>query len=153
MFILYFKKKVGAYVTHFTPSYPSFCHHFLHILWCVTLSRDSVVLLFVIWQKKLLCQKKLLFVIWQVLSSQGLEALSTILSQSARVTLSVYVKPTFDPNGFQPILFKHKKSFDSQQLAALSSLYAWRDTIARQEDESVGYVLPNHMMISIAEVM
>lgn len=27
----------------------------------------------------------------------------------------------------------------------------WRDTIARQEDESCGYVLPNHMMLQIAE--
>ena len=36
-------------------------------------------------------------------------------------------------------------------MVALVSLYVWRDAIARQEDESVGYMLPNHMMISIAD--
>ena len=80
-------------------------------------------------------------------------SLSTVLAKSSQVTLSVYVKPIFDPDGYKPILFKHKKSFDSRQTAALASIYSWRDAIARQEDESVGFVLPNHMMISIAEVL
>ena len=85
--------------------------------------------------------------------SNGRKALSTVLSNSAQVTLSVFHKPAFDPEGYKSILFKHKKSFDSQQLAALASIFAWRDAIARQEDESVGFVVPNHMMIAIAEVM
>jgi exosome complex exonuclease RRP6 len=35
----------------------------------------------------------------------------------------------------------------------MKSLYAWRDKIARLEDESLGYVLPNHMLMQIAEVL
>lgn len=46
---------------------------------------------------------------------------------------------------------KQKKSFNTQQLAAFRLLYAWRDKLAREEDESTGYILPNHMMMKIAE--
>jgi len=83
----------------------------------------------------------------------GQRDLARVLSESSKVCLQLYNKPTFDPEGYRSILFKHKKSFNSQQEAALASLFAWRDSLARQEDESVGYVLPNHMMISIAEVL
>ena len=29
-------------------------------------------------------------------------------------------------------------------------MYSWKDKLARTEDESVMYVLPNHMMLKIA---
>jgi ribonuclease D len=32
-------------------------------------------------------------------------------------------------------------------------LYAWRDKVAREEDESTRYVLPNHMLFRISEVI
>lgn len=48
---------------------------------------------------------------------------------------------------------KSKRSFDNRQLHALQAIYLWRDKIARQEDESTGYVLPNHMMLQIAEIL
>lgn len=46
---------------------------------------------------------------------------------------------------------KGKRIFDNRQLYALKELYKWRDTISREEDESTGYVLPNHMLLQIAE--
>lgn len=48
---------------------------------------------------------------------------------------------------------KSKRSFDNRQLHALQAIYLWRDKVARQEDESTGYVLPNHMMLQIAEIL
>lgn len=51
------------------------------------------------------------------------------------------------------LTWKHNLRFDSRQLAALKSLYQWRDTIARNLDESVGYVLPSTLMLKIAEVL
>lgn len=38
---------------------------------------------------------------------------------------------------------KSKKIFNSRQLAAMKNLYAWRDRIARLEDESIGYLFEN----------
>jgi exosome complex exonuclease RRP6 len=35
----------------------------------------------------------------------------------------------------------------------LKELWRWRDTVAREQDESLQYVLPDHMMMQIAEVM
>ncbi|KAI8045661.1 hypothetical protein M5D96_001844, partial [Drosophila gunungcola] len=39
----------------------------------------------------------------------------------------------------------------STELHALRGIFEWRDATARSEDESYGYVLPNHMMLQIAE--
>lgn len=36
---------------------------------------------------------------------------------------------------------------------ALQQLYAWRDQTARLEDESLAYVLPDHMLLQMAEVL
>lgn len=48
---------------------------------------------------------------------------------------------------------KHKKTFNNRQLAALEQIYTWRDKLARLEDESLAYVLPDHMLLQIAEVL
>ena len=41
---------------------------------------------------------------------------------------------------------------NNRQLYALEELWCWRDRIAREQDESLFYVLPDHMMLKIAEV-
>ena len=35
----------------------------------------------------------------------------------------------------------------------MKSLYQWRYNIARREDESPGYVLPNHMLFQLCEIL
>eukprot|EP00339_Tiarina_fusa_P009156 CAMPEP_0117082040 /NCGR_PEP_ID=MMETSP0472-20121206/57798_1 /TAXON_ID=693140 ORGANISM="Tiarina fusus, Strain LIS" /NCGR_SAMPLE_ID=MMETSP0472 /ASSEMBLY_ACC=CAM_ASM_000603 /LENGTH=785 /DNA_ID=CAMNT_0004810167 /DNA_START=90 /DNA_END=2445 /DNA_ORIENTATION=- len=44
-------------------------------------------------------------------------------------------------------------SFNPTQTSVLTALFDWRDFFAREEDESVRYILPNHMMIRIAELL
>jgi len=34
----------------------------------------------------------------------------------------------------------NRKVFNARQTAALSGLYLWRDRVARQQDESIGFV-------------
>lgn len=46
---------------------------------------------------------------------------------------------------------RYQKAFDQVQWQALHNLFAWRDTLARSADESLEYVLPNHLMFEIAE--
>ena len=43
--------------------------------------------------------------------------------------------------------------FTPQQLAVHRVLFAWRDTVAREEDESPAYVLPNHLLTRLATGM
>lgn len=49
-----------------------------------------------------------------------------------------YIKPIFTEESYLELQRKQKKSFNTQQLAAFRLLFAWRDKLARQEDESTG---------------
>ncbi|XP_041655797.1 exosome component 10 [Cheilinus undulatus] len=77
--------------------------------------------------------------------------LQSVWSKSKDISLKKYVKPIFTEESYLELQRKQKKSFNTQQLAAFRLLFAWRDKLARQEDESTGYVLPTHMMSKISE--
>ncbi|XP_056896184.1 exosome component 10 [Takifugu flavidus] len=77
--------------------------------------------------------------------------LKSVWDRSRDISLKKYMKPIFTEESYLELQRKQKKSFNTQQLAAFRLLFAWRDKLARQEDESTGYVLPTHMMIKISE--
>ncbi|KAL7030363.1 hypothetical protein ACKWTF_006626 [Chironomus riparius] len=62
-----------------------------------------------------------------------------------------YLKPIIHENSYKDMFLKSKRSFNNQQIYALREIFLWRDKIAREEDESCGYILPNHMLLQIAE--
>lgn len=74
-----------------------------------------------------------------------------VFHDSKIVCLKRYIKPIINENSYRDLYLKSKRSFDNQQLFALREIYDWRDKIAREEDESYPYVLPNHMLLQIAE--
>lgn len=61
-----------------------------------------------------------------------------------------YEKPVFNEEGYMNI-FRSHALLNNQQKYALRELYKWRDRIARDKDESTGYVLPNHMLLQMAQ--
>ncbi|XP_077370820.1 exosome complex component 10 isoform X1 [Festucalex cinctus] len=77
--------------------------------------------------------------------------LQNVWNRSKDVCLKKYAKSIFTEESYLEVQRKQKRSFNTQQLAAFRLLFAWRDKLARQEDESTGYVLPTHMMIKISE--
>uniref|UniRef100_H2U3V7 Exosome complex component 10 n=1 Tax=Takifugu rubripes TaxID=31033 RepID=H2U3V7_TAKRU len=77
--------------------------------------------------------------------------LKSVWDRSRDISLKKYMKPIFTEESYLELQRKQKKSFNTQQLAAFRLLFAWRDKLARQEDESTGYALPTHMMIKISE--
>lgn len=77
--------------------------------------------------------------------------LQCVWNKSKDISLKKYVKPIFTEESYLELQRKQKKSFNTQQLTAFRLLFAWRDKLARQEDESTGYVLPTHMLIKISE--
>ncbi|KAF5404764.1 Exosome complex exonuclease rrp6 [Paragonimus heterotremus] len=91
-------------------------------------------------------------VMCQELQDRG--RLHVVLERCRQLCLKRYSKPVFDPLGY---LNTYKQaagtSFSHRQLYALEQLYALRDSIARREDESVHYVLPNHMLKVISELL
>ncbi|KAL5111866.1 Exosome component 10 [Taenia crassiceps] len=85
-----------------------------------------------------------------LLAAQDL--LTEVLERSQELCLRIYKKPKF--NTLEYLSKSHavvKESLDKRQLYALKYLCILRDTIARKEDESHAFVLPNHMLHQIAE--
>ncbi|CAF3293502.1 unnamed protein product [Rotaria socialis] len=82
------------------------------------------------------------------------EFLRSVYSKSKIICLRSYKKPIFDENAYKTLYLKTRKTnFNGSQLAALKLLYAWRDKIAREEDESTSYVLPDLLLIHLAELL
>ncbi|XP_034115293.2 exosome component 10 [Drosophila albomicans] len=79
------------------------------------------------------------------------QSLRMVYQMSTEVCKKRYTKPHIGPESHLDLVRKTKRSFDNRQLHALHGIFSWRDATARQEDESYGYVLPNHMMLQIAE--
>lgn len=77
--------------------------------------------------------------------------LLNVFKASTDVCMKRYVKVTIKADSHMELYRKSKRIFDNRQFYALKELFKWRDTIARTEDESYAYVLPNHMMLQIAE--
>ena len=47
------------------------------------------------------------------------------------------------------IIGRNKSLQSATQISVLKALLKWRDFIARIEDESVGYIMPNHVLFQI----
>ncbi|CAG0902592.1 unnamed protein product [Darwinula stevensoni] len=77
----------------------------------------------------------------------------SVISQSRDVCLTVYRKPKFAETSYMELYKRSRKFFNARQLYALQELFRWRDKVAREEDESIGYVLPNHMLLGISETL
>uniref|UniRef100_A0A8C5KME2 Exosome complex component 10 n=1 Tax=Jaculus jaculus TaxID=51337 RepID=A0A8C5KME2_JACJA len=88
--------------------------------------------------------------LWERGNGQPVQ-LQVVWQRSKDICLKKFVKPIFTDESYLELYRRQKKHLNSQQLAAFQLLFAWRDKTARREDESYGYVLPNHMMLKIAE--
>ncbi|XP_015116855.1 exosome component 10 [Diachasma alloeum] len=79
--------------------------------------------------------------------------LRAVYDRSNEICKRIYRKPVCLEDSHMSIYRKSQKMFNNRQLHALKELYSWRDETARQEDDSYGYVLPNHMLLNIAETL
>ncbi|XP_018374950.1 PREDICTED: exosome component 10 [Trachymyrmex cornetzi] len=79
--------------------------------------------------------------------------LKAVYDQSAEICKRTYVKPIWTEESCMNMYRKSQKSFNNKQIYALMELHRWRDLTARQEDDSIGYILPNHMLLNIAETL
>ncbi|KAF4577399.1 exosome nuclease subunit [Pleurotus pulmonarius] len=87
--------------------------------------------------------------------------LHEVLARSSVTALKVYEREMYDaegglgPGGWEGLARKWNKatllSGDNEQGRVYRAVHAWRDKAAREEDESVRYVLPNHHIFQFAE--
>ncbi|KAL4249292.1 Exosome complex exonuclease Rrp6-like protein [Abortiporus biennis] len=87
-----------------------------------------------------------------------------VLRRSEETALRVYDKEIYDtemgsgPGGWDTLARKWNKgafmasaSGENSRLNLYRSIHAWRDRIAREEDESTRYILSNHFVFQLAE--
>lgn len=79
--------------------------------------------------------------------------LKAVYDRSTEICKNTYIKPVWTEESCMIMYRKSQKMFNNKQLYALKELHKWRDQTARGEDDSIGYVLPNHMLLNIAETL
>jgi exosome complex exonuclease RRP6 len=81
------------------------------------------------------------------------------LRESKRYQLQRYENPFYDaenglgPMGWYKQLCRTPALLSKQQFAVFKSVHQWRDAMARREDESLFYVMSNHLLQTIAREM
>ncbi|XP_065221172.1 exosome complex component 10 homolog isoform X2 [Planococcus citri] len=76
----------------------------------------------------------------------------SIFNRASDICKKRYEKPN-DEVGLTKMIKDCKRNLDNRQLFALRHLYLWRDEIARKEDESLRFVLPNHMLFRLVDML
>ena len=85
--------------------------------------------------------------------SIGIDLVKSVFARGKEICLKRYEKPPFSDTSHLSLLRKSRAPWNAKQMFALKEMYAWRDSISRELDESVGYVLPNNLMIRIAQYL
>ncbi|XP_010440775.1 PREDICTED: protein RRP6-like 2 [Camelina sativa] len=76
-----------------------------------------------------------------------------VYKRSYDVCTQLYEKELLTENSYLHVYGLQAAGFKAAQLAIVAGLCEWRDFIARAEDESTGYVLPNKVLLDIAKEM
>ncbi|XP_071909989.1 protein RRP6-like 2 isoform X1 [Coffea arabica] len=79
--------------------------------------------------------------------------LEEVYKRSYDVCMQLYEKELLTDRSYLHIYGLQGADLNAQQLAVVAGLCEWRDVVARAEDESTGYVLPNKTLIEIAKQM
>ncbi|XP_021738807.1 protein RRP6-like 1 [Chenopodium quinoa] len=87
-----------------------------------------------------------------ILSNYGQDSLAKVCKLSHEVSSRLYEKEGFDKDVSYLYLYGlMEANLDGKQLAVVCALVEGRDDVAREEDESTGYVLPNKVILEIAK--
>lgn len=87
------------------------------------------------------------------ISTNQCNYIELVFQRSADVCKTRYEVNILNDDSHLSMYKRSKKMFDIQQMYALKHIYAWRDKLARELDESPGYILPNHMLLKISEML
>ncbi|KFY23961.1 hypothetical protein V493_05527 [Pseudogymnoascus sp. VKM F-4281 (FW-2241)] len=86
-------------------------------------------------------------------------SLDIVIRKSKETSLFRYESPRYNsstgkgPGGWFQALIKVPTLLSNEQFAVFRAVHAWRDQIARQDDDSTNFVMPNHTLLSVAKVM
>lgn len=79
--------------------------------------------------------------------------LTEVYKRSYDICCQLYEKELLTDDSYLYIYGLQDAELNTRQLAVVSGLCEWRDVVARAEDESTGYVLPNRTLLELAKQM
>ncbi|XP_024031414.1 protein RRP6-like 2 [Morus notabilis] len=80
-------------------------------------------------------------------------SLLEVYKRSYDICMQLYEKELLTEDSYLYIYGLQSAGLNAQQLAIVAGLCEWRDVVARAEDESTGYILPNKTLLEIAKQM
>mmetsp|Transcript_10413 Transcript_10413/g.16981 ORF Transcript_10413/g.16981 Transcript_10413/m.16981 type:complete len:1036 (-) Transcript_10413:1283-4390(-) len=89
----------------------------------------------------------------ELLQQGGQDGVYAVLRRSAEIALTTYEKDVFTDHSYLKLIQTKGLKLSEAQTQIFSEVYGWRDAIARREDESAQYVLPDRMLIRIIQEM
>ena len=87
------------------------------------------------------------------------DKLWSVLEKSTEVALQRYEHPVYDselgqgPMGWYRMLSKTSVLFNKEQFCVFRAIHQWRDNVAREQDDSLHYVMPHHQIFSLAKAI
>ncbi|PSS01677.1 Protein RRP6-like [Actinidia chinensis var. chinensis] len=84
-------------------------------------------------------------------SEKSDDLLVEVYKRSYDICMQLYEKELFTESSYLFIYGLQGADLNAVQLAIVAGLCEWRDVVARAEDESTGYVLPNKTLLEIAK--
>jgi exosome complex exonuclease RRP6 len=85
--------------------------------------------------------------------------IETVLQKSKETSLLRYERAIYNgesgrgPGGWYSLLVKSPALFNNEQFAVFRAIHGWRDSIARADDDSPSFVMPQHVLFSLAKLM
>lgn len=81
-----------------------------------------------------------------------------VLQRSSEEALQRYEYPVYDAElgqgaGWYKLLSRTSAMLTKEQFSVFRAVHQWRDEVAREQDDSVNYIMPNHQIFSIARAM
>lgn len=82
-----------------------------------------------------------------------------VLTKSSETALQRYEHPIYDIEngqgsfGWYKLLAKASVNFTKEQFAVFRAVHQWRDEVAREQDDSTNYVMPNWQLFNTAKSM
>lgn len=82
-----------------------------------------------------------------------------VCQRSKEYALQRYEHPIYDTEtgqgngGWYKMLSRTPANLSKQEFSVFRGLHRWRDEVAREQDDSVNYVMPNHMIFTLSRAM
>jgi len=87
------------------------------------------------------------------------DKVNDVLKKSSEVALQRYEHPIYDyelgqgSGGWYKLLAKTPALLSKRQFSVFRAVHKWRDDVAREQDDNVHYIMPNHQIFNLAKAM